>query len=1168
MPAGTPISAQRRWATVALFAGLTALAAALLAGLIAPPVAEAATKRVYKSPGYKGTKKVPRTRAPAPPRPLVLGNGSRAQLIVDEAGTAHVAWNERRSPNPDTLRSCRLRRGGRGCEASPALVPAQPYDGGNAARFNVENGGPRVLSIGDQLLLLTHRYPNLVPLPGGGFEDRNLYLFASNDGGSTFGPPARVGNGSLHGVPTVFGPDGAQRIGLISDTQTGGTFVQAIAPGRYEGAEANLGPDGLQSSLAPLEGTVAAAFGSLDGGLHVRVWSGQGNPNDAATWGPRFSFAGEHGRLAGGPAGTFLINRTPPLTRRELVVRRVTRTGLGAPSTIPGTANANIPDLFQDASGRLLATYVQGAGTSVRLLLRTSTDGRRWSAPQVLRSVPMTTGIWRTDVAAAADGGGFALVWQTTTGADGPILAIPFGRQGPTGRPGLGSLAGGSADPSIVETCERISFGPVRALAQEGCLLSAAGRRGVKVSEGVLRLNGLEIVPEGRTRILLDARKRTIDTTGVVRVQLRAPGIDPIVLFRGELHLRLGSEQAAAAGAGDGARAAAAGSCGGPRLAAFGAGGAIVKGFPISGTIDVRLQGDGVCIPIALKLPKAFGGITGDATLRADNARGLVLDSLRIAVGQAFVGPVLLEDLLIAYARAGETWNGKATLGLPPQPGGAKLGAEVRFQNGAFRNGSLALTFPFPGIALDPFAASYLRRVSGGFGIDPVTLSAGVSLGVIPLAPPLYAFEIDGRLTVVFGDPVTFTFDGSGKMLSFPVARQRLVVSSDGFVRASGSVGIDLTAVSVNGSLDAFVDARSRSFGGEVAGRVCIVGVCPAGGQAVLSSKGMGGCVEQIVEYGFGYRWGAPITSVDVMFGSCDLGPYRVAPPPGAPASAGDGPQARAAADLVRTVTVAPRARLLSLELAGAGGPPRVSLVTPTGERITPSSDLAAAGARAYAHSSGPLATTWVAVPRPAAGQWRVEVDAGAPAIRELAQATPLPAPQASGRVRRGPGRVRLLQYRASRGNGLQTTFVERWAGGERRIGQARAASGTLRFSPAPGRSGKRSIVALVERDGMPRLQRTVASYVAPKPARPARVRGLSVRHRSGKLLVRWRAVKGARTYAVRLQLADGRRVLRVVGARTRRVTIPRVGRRERATVRVTARDASGRSGPAATRRG
>src|SRR3954469_19956100 len=64
---------------------------------------------VYRSPGYKGTRKVPAT-AERPPAPVQLSaGGADPQVLVDAAGTAHVVWTEGRGEGADVLRSSPLK---------------------------------------------------------------------------------------------------------------------------------------------------------------------------------------------------------------------------------------------------------------------------------------------------------------------------------------------------------------------------------------------------------------------------------------------------------------------------------------------------------------------------------------------------------------------------------------------------------------------------------------------------------------------------------------------------------------------------------------------------------------------------------------------------------------------------------------------------------------------------------------------------------------------------------------------------------------------------------------------------------------------------------------------------------------------------------------------------
>ncbi len=1111
------------------------LAAALVGVVVLGLPALASAADVYRSPGYRGTTKVPQTTAPPNPPPVTIGTGRSPQVLVDAAGTAHVTWSEERGDDADAVRYCRLKRGAPGCDVTRELVPVQVGELA-APIYNDEYGVPRVLAIGDELVVLTARYPNLIAGPDGELHDRNTYLFASDDGGGAFQAETLVGTGPTSGQPSVFGPPDTPRIGLISDTVTGGTFFQAISGARYNARTANLGADGIDASLAPDGAGLVAAFAQLDGRIHVRAWNGAGDPEDPAAWSD-VTLPGTDPRLAGGPGGVFLLSRD---VDHLLGVRRVDGGAIGPRTVLQGTRNASMRDVFQDASGRLFVTYRQSTADGPVLRVRSATDGRTFSAAQTLLRAPSDTGLWSSDLAAAGDGGGFAIVHQAPDGRASPIVAQPFGNQSPTGQPGLGGQPGGGLDPDVISTCQRLAFGDVSIRTTEGCLLPTAKSKAIKVAEGTLRLNGLELVPEGGAKIVLDARARTLDTSGTIRVQLRAPGIDPVVLFRGELHIRLAAEQRAQA------RAAAVGTCAGQRLADFAAD-TDLKGFPIRGSIAVYLAGESSCVPVSLELPKAFGGVRGDALLRADNARGLHVDSLHVGVDQALIGPVLLQGLAIDYQAAGDEWRGKATVGLPPQPGGAKLGAAVRFAGGAFREGRLELKLFYPGIALDPFAVSYLNRVSGGFGIDPLFVEVGAGIGVLPVPPSAYTFQVDGNLRVTFADPVTFDFTGTGRFFDFPVADQRLLVTTDGLAKANGRVGIELGPVSVEGGLDAFVDLPSKRFGGKVAGEVCIAACVDAA--AVVSTRGIGACTPI---GGFGHRWKDPILDVEVMVFSCDLSDYTEDVPAGRAVAAQAGR---------RTFRVAAGQSVVNVRVTGAGAAPDVVLVAPSGERIVPAADPSAPGTRAAAVRVG--TRTIVGVRDATPGTWAVEAVDGSAAIASVAVAHAVAAPKVTAHLG-GRGRKRTLRYTVTAGRGMQTTFVERSRLGARAIGVARGRRGTLRFAPGPGPRGPRTIAAVVERAGVPRLDQTVATYVAPGPARPARVRGLRLARHGRTLTARWRAVRGARGYAVRVTLPGGRSLLRVVPPGQRRLAVGGVSRRGRATVTVAARDAAGRTGPAA----
>ena len=1115
--------------------GLRTLGVTLAATLlVAAPAVAAPKSPVYRSDGYRGTKTVPKTKPSVPPRPIVLGAGEKPDALVDAAGTAHVVFNEPGGDQPDRTRYCRVMRGATACDPTTvqALVPEQPEGGGNRPQFNDDPAGPRVLVLGEELVVLSFRYPNVVPKAGGA-SSSTLYAWTSDDGGTTFSSPAIVGDLEPTGGAVVFGSLTDPQIAVVSDTKTGGTYVQLIRAGQYDGRQANLGglgPDQAYSGSLGVEGTqLVAAFADLKNQIFVRRLPAGADAGDAAAWTTTAPLAGEEPRLATGPSGTFLMSR--PAFGRGYEIRDLTPGRAAKP--VPVSPPAVSRDLVQDPSGRLIAGWVERGKNEV--VARTSGNGSSFSPPQTLFKGAVEPE--RLDLAAAADGGGFALVEQ---GAQ--VLATGFGAYAPTNILGLGLLRGGGSQlpPGAEAGCTRVKFAAVNITPQGGCLLGSIDPAfpGAKVASAEIDLNGLKIVPEAGVKIVIDPRLRTLNTTGTVRVLLRAPGVGEVVLWKGELHVKL--EVGLPLFSFDTAKFAAA-----------------LKGFPIKGKIDVELTQDGVRIPIALGLPKVFGEVRGDAVLLASKARGLQLDSLRIAVDQAFIGPLLLDKLRLGYSAGLDEWDGQLKVGLPPQPGGAAIDGSMNFTGGKFRRASLTFTPPFPGVAAGP--GVFITYVGGGLGIDPVTVTGRVGFGALPLPSGGFTLGVDGEITVVFAEPTTFTVKGVGSLFGFAISQAEASANTDGYFSARGSVFLDLEIVEAGGSFQGFVDGPRRLFGAEGSGKVKIVGFDVLEGKFVASTRGIGGCYEVFgLLLGFGYKWGDELPlGVDILGPfSCDLEPYKVAAPAAARAAQAGG----------TAFTVATGEASHNVEATAAGGVPRVVLVAPGGERIVPVAPDApdAASSKAIALAVPQTNRTVVGVRAPTAGTWRVEGAEGSPAITGVRTAIGRAAPKVTARVG-GARRTRTLRYGITGGaSGLKVSFAEVGRGGTKVIGTAKGSSGTLRFVPAEGPAGTREIVALLENNGTPRSRAVVARYIAPAPARPTRVRGVRAQRRGAGLVVRWTPAAGARAHVVMVRMADGRRVLRVAGPRARELRLPRfLTRRDRGTVTVAARSAAGRSGAA-----
>ena len=252
-----------------------------------------ATKRgpVLRSPGYRGACRTPRTKPNKPPPPVRLsGLGRHPDLVVDAAGTAHIVWNEDGGETEDKLRYCRLKRGSKNCDnpsSTQSLYPVQPYTPAAGPRYNVDTAGPAVAAVGSDLALITYRYPIVTQKPDGASSD-STYMWVSDNGGQSMTGPALVGNLEPSGGVTAFGPADAPRIGMISDTKSGGTYFQSIVPGAYNGARANLGaggPDRANSGrLTTLDGRPLAAFSDLSGQTFVRQWNGSGSIEEAASF--------------------------------------------------------------------------------------------------------------------------------------------------------------------------------------------------------------------------------------------------------------------------------------------------------------------------------------------------------------------------------------------------------------------------------------------------------------------------------------------------------------------------------------------------------------------------------------------------------------------------------------------------------------------------------------------------------------------------------------------------------------------------------------------------------------------------------------------------------------------------------------------------------------------
>ena len=213
-------------------------------GVVFGCVAAAATGGVaaakghpFTTPGYHWNHKLPKVAPVIPGKLIKLGDGVEPRVLVDAAGTGQIAYNV--TPTDvsaaSVLHDCVLLRGQTGCASNAGLIPPETGD----PQYNIDEHGPVPLSIGNELLMVDSRFPNVETMPDGttGYP---TFLWTSEDAGKTFTGPGTIGNLEITGNAVVFGGTNPQ-IGVITDTTTGGTFFQATPPGAYSGQTLNLG---------------------------------------------------------------------------------------------------------------------------------------------------------------------------------------------------------------------------------------------------------------------------------------------------------------------------------------------------------------------------------------------------------------------------------------------------------------------------------------------------------------------------------------------------------------------------------------------------------------------------------------------------------------------------------------------------------------------------------------------------------------------------------------------------------------------------------------------------------------------------------------------------------------------------------------------------------------
>ena len=346
-----------------------------------------------------------------------------------------------------------------------------------------------------------------------------------------------------------------------------------------------------------------------------------------------------------------------------------------------------------------------------------------------------------------------------------------------------------------------------------------------------------------------------------------------------------------------------------------------------------------------------------------------------------------------------------------------------------------------------------------------------------------------------------------------------------------------------------------------------LLGDLSEGGQFVISNYGLAGCAHISIPLlgtaraGAGVRFpgghapgslGELISNIH-LFTGCDLSSYRSL-----------ATVARASA-AVAGFDLPAGSRGVALSIEGNGGAPRVRLHAPNGELLdfTTSPE----GARTRAGIGFVLTQekrTVVLLGRPQAGHWTADIAPGSPAISRIRRADILPPADVTAHVS-GRGARRRLSYAIARRRGQVVRLLERAPGALHPLKTVRSGGhGQVSFTVAEATGRRRTILAQVIQDGLPRQTLTVARFTAAN-ARVGRVSRLRARRAGARVIVTWRRAAQATHYEASVTDGAGGRIALAPRPGSRRLVVPGIARHEPVHVTVVGVSDRGQRGPRAT---
>jgi Ca2+-binding RTX toxin-like protein len=717
--------------------------------------------------------------------------------------------------------------------------------------------------------------------------------------------------------------------------------------------------------------------------------------------------------------------------------------------------------------------------------------------------------------------------------------------------------------------CERL-FPITQAVTISGACIKKDPKDPSKLtSQAKIDLNGIEITPQGAITWEGDKLKLTFGGNVTIAIPTldRGRRTGEIVLYEGKgFSTSLAADEITL-------------------LDGQTSGKAKVGGFPVVGKASFKFTAGGGTLDLRFGLPKGFGpkGLQGGALLKL-TPNGIELTDAVLKLPETVeIGRFKLKKLgalsgeLRYKARDGKaTWTGKLNAALPAPPVGdpPALDMEIEFVDGALTKGSLQasnINKPFG------HPAVFLQSIGAGFETSPLKISGNLGVTFGPKLGRLRLASAElSSLSYTFSDPGVWEGSGKLKALGGGEATGRVKYSTDGKLDFDGALKLNYLVAAIEGQWAGnVVLGGGFRASGKASLRLPLLPVVQAGVNATDKALSVCGELED-VELGLTIRYSAPLAPE--LLQGCGLGEWGKAPKASAAA------RARAAATVAASTELPAGLPKAAFSATGTTGVPNVVLVGPGGRRINAPS----AGGGAVGIASPGDRSVYFVVKAPAAGTWSLEVQDGSVPVASTRVARGIEEPKLDVELE-GSGDRRVIRYALDGPPGTRVTFFEEGAGVGQDLG-THGGKGRVGFAPADGDPGRRSILAVLELDGLPLgSPRRVAGFrvgPAPKPGEPPcysdTVRNpfkresritiggvepecarLKITLRGDDVGIDWKSAKNASGYRVTAK-SSGRIQVVETDANVTKATVKGIGPDDGVAISVVAVGEDGEAGPAA----